>query len=164
MRAKLINGELIYPPNVSPRPDGSTVVGYPQREDLLIADGWKVVEDVAQPDGLWAGSWLESDATITRVWMPRPMTDAELAYDAARAAHLATVQALRDDYAATTAQVCQLCGIDPVVRCLTRQQAVQAILTASEEAKPTLALLSTLLTNLEGKLCREDGNDALDRV
>ena len=35
MRAKPINGELIYPPNVSARLDGSTVVGYPQREDLL---------------------------------------------------------------------------------------------------------------------------------
>jgi hypothetical protein len=80
MRAKLINGELIYPPNVSARPDGSTVVGYPQREDLLIADGWKVVEDVAQPStGLWAGSWLESDAAITRVWTPREKTAEELA-------------------------------------------------------------------------------------
>jgi hypothetical protein len=80
------------------------------------------------------------------------------------AAQAAKVQGLRDDYAATTAQVCQLCSIDPVVRCLTRQQAAQAILAASEEAKPTLALLSTLLTNLEGKLCREDGDDALDRI
>jgi hypothetical protein len=80
MRAKLINGELIYPPNISARPDGSTVVGYPQREDLLIADGWKVVEDVEQPStGLWAGSWLESDAAITRVWTPREKTAEELA-------------------------------------------------------------------------------------
>jgi hypothetical protein len=165
MRAKLQDGDLIYPPNVCARPDGTTVVGYPQREDLLIADGWKVVEDVQQPStGLWAGAWLESADAITRVWTPRPMTDAELAYDAARAAHLAAVQALRDDYAAATAQVCQLCRIDPVVRCLTRQQAAQAIQSAPSDAHTMLALLAAQLTNIEGKLCREDGNDALNRV
>jgi hypothetical protein len=82
MRAKLQDGELIYPPNVCARPDGSTVVGYPQREDLLIADGWKVVEDVQQPStGLWAGSWLESADAITRVWMPREKTAEELAQE-----------------------------------------------------------------------------------
>ena len=67
MRAKLQDGELIYPPHVSARPDGSTVVGYSMREDLLIADGWKVVEDVALPgDGLWVGSWLETADAIDR--------------------------------------------------------------------------------------------------
>jgi len=40
MRAKLQDGELIYPPYTSARPDGATVVGYGMREDLLIADGW----------------------------------------------------------------------------------------------------------------------------
>lgn len=103
---------------------------------------------------------------------PQAEIDAEAAEQSAQAAAMqaqivaqaAKVQGLRDDYAAATAQVCALCGVDPVVRCLTRQQAMQAILAAPEAAKPTLALLSALLTNLEGKLCREDGNDALDRV
>jgi hypothetical protein len=176
MRAKLQDGELIYPPSVSARPDGSTVIGYGMREDLLIADGWKVVVEVAKPSsGLWVGSWLESTDAITRVWTPREKTAAEqeadaqavaqrAANDASTAAHAANVQALRDDYAAATAQVCQLCGITPVVRCLTRQQALQVIVAAPEAAKTTLALLATHLTNLEGKLCREDGKDALNRV
>jgi len=83
MRAKLQDGEIILPPYTSARPDGSMVVGYPQREDLLIEDGWKIVEDVPQPEsGLWAGSWLESDTTITRVWRPREKTAEELAQEA----------------------------------------------------------------------------------
>jgi hypothetical protein len=87
MRAKLQDGVLIYPPYTSARPDGSTVVGYPQREDLLIADGWKTVEDVALPgDGLWVGSWLENYTTITRVWTPREKTSDELVQEAAIAA------------------------------------------------------------------------------
>ena len=87
MRAKLQDGVLIYPPYTSARPDGSTVVGYPQREDLLIADGWKTVEDVALPgDGLWVGSWLETDTAIIRVWTPREKTSDELVQEAALAA------------------------------------------------------------------------------
>lgn len=87
MRAKLIDGELITPPYTHTTSDGCTVVGYPQREDLLIADGWKVVEDVAQPaTGLWVGSWLESETAITRVWTPREKTVAEIAREAAIAA------------------------------------------------------------------------------
>jgi len=176
MRGKLEDGALMTPPYTIVRADGMTVVGYPQREDLLIADGWKVVEDVAQPkSGLWVGSWLESVDAITRVWTPRAKTAAEqeadaqaaeqrAANDASTAAHAANVQGLRDDYAAATAQVCQLCGITPVVRCLTRQQALQVIVAAPEAAKTTLALLAIQLTSLEGKLCREDGKDALNRV
>ena len=176
MRGKLEDGALMTPPYTIVRGDGMTVVGYPQREDLMIIDGWKVVVEVAQPkSGLWVGSWLESADAITRVWTPREKTATErdadaqaaaqkVACDAATAAHAANVQGLRDDYAAATAQVCQLCGITPVVRCLTRQQALQVIVAAPEAAKTTLALLATHLTNLEGKLCREDGKDALDRV
>jgi hypothetical protein len=176
MRAKLQDGVLIYPPYTSARPDGSTVVGYPQREDLLIADGWKTVEDVALPgDGLWVGSWLETADAITRVWTPREKTDAEAAYDAqvseqnaaesaATAAHAAKVKALRDMYAGATAQLCQLAGL-PVVRVLDMADIQTAVmpLLATEQAGLVNGLL-TLLTNLEGKLTREDMPDALDRV
>lgn len=176
MRAKRINGEMTFPPYSSVRPDGSTVVGYPQREDLLIADGWKTVEDVPQPStGLWVGSWLESDAAITRVWTPRGKTDEEAARDAqlaeqksandaAMAAHAARVQGLRDAYAATTAQLCQLAGL-PAVRVLGMAEIQTAVmpLLAGPNAGLVNGLL-TLLTNLEGKLTREDMPDALDRV
>ena len=175
MRAKLQDGELIYPPHVSARPDGSTVVGYPQREDLLIADGWKTVEDVPQPEGLHTGSWLESADAITRVWTPREKTDAEAAYDAlvseqnaaesaATAARVAKVKALRDMYAGATAQLCQLAGL-PVVRVLDMADIQTAVmpLLATEQAGLVNGLL-TLLTNLEGKLTREDMPDALNRV
>ena len=87
MRAKLQDGEIILPPHVSVRTDGSTVVGYGMREDLLVQDGWKTMEDVPQPaTGLWVGSWLESETAITRVWMPREMTTEEIAQEAAMAA------------------------------------------------------------------------------
>jgi hypothetical protein len=176
MRAKLHNGELIYPPNVCARPDGSTVVGYPQREDLLIADGWKAVEDVEQPaSGLWAGSWADDGGVIRRVWTPREKTDAEAAYDAqvseqnaaesaATAARAARLKALRDMYAGATAQLCQLAGL-PVVRVLDMADIQTAVmpLLATEQAGLVNGLL-TLLTNLEGKLTREDMPDALDRV
>jgi len=176
MRAKLQDGELIYPPYTIVRPDGMTVVGYPQREDLLIADGWKTVEDVPQPaTGLWAGSWLESADAITRVWTPREKTDAEqeadaqaaaqkVAYDAAMAARAADLQGLRDAYANATAQLCQLAGL-PVVRVLGMAEIQTAVmpLLVTEHAGTVNGLL-TLLTNLEGKLTREDMPDALDRV
>jgi hypothetical protein len=175
MRAKLQDGEPIYPPYTSARPDGSTVVGYPQREDLLIADGWKTVEDVAQPEGLWAGSWLETADAITRIWTPREKTDAEqeadaqaaaqkVAYDAAMAGHELKVRGLRDAYAGATAQLCQLAGL-PVVRVLDMadiQTAVMPLLTGPNQG--IVNGLLTLLTNLEGKLRGKDGDDALDRV
>jgi hypothetical protein len=74
------------------------------------------------------------------------------------------VQGLRDAYASATAQLCQLAGV-PIVRCLTMEQVQSAVmpLLAGEQADMTNGLIS-LLTNLEGKLCRVDGDDALDRV
>jgi hypothetical protein len=175
MRAKLIFGELVYPPNSVVRLEG-TVVGYPQREDLLIADGWKVVEDVPQPaTGLWVGSWMESETAITRVWTPREMTAEEAAEvaamaaqrtanEAAMAGHALKLKILRDSYADATAQLCQLAGL-PVVRVLGMADIQTAVmpLLATEQAGMVNGLL-TLLTNLEGKLTREDGTDALDRV
>ena len=82
----------------------------------------------------------------------------------ANAAYQAEVQGLRDAYAAATAQLCQLAGL-PVVRCLTMGQAQQAILPLlSGEHADTVNGIINLLTNLEGKLCRLDQTDALDRV
>jgi hypothetical protein len=175
MRAKLIFGELVYPPNSVVRPEG-TVVGYPQREDLLIADGWKTVEDVAQPaTGLWVGSWMESETAITRVWTPREMTAEEAAEvaamaaqrtanEAATAGHALKLKVLRDSYAGATAQLCQLAGM-PSARVLDMadiQTAVMPLLTGPNSG--IVNGLLTLLTNLEGKLRSKDGDDALDRV
>ena len=83
---------------------------------------------------------------------------------AANAAHQARLQGLRDDYASATAQLCQIAGLEPV-RCLTLEQVQQAVmpLLAGESAGLVNGLIG-LMINLEGKLCREDGNDALDRV
>ena len=94
--------------------------------------------------------------------------DADAAAASANAAAAAgrqlRVQGLRDAYAAATAQLCQLAGLEPV-RCLTMEQVQSAVmpLLAGEQADMTNGLIN-LLTNLEGKLCRVDGDDALDRV
>jgi hypothetical protein len=83
---------------------------------------------------------------------------------AANAAHHAQIQSLRDAYAAATAQLCQLAGLE-TVRCLTLEQVQLAVMPLlSGESAGLVNGLIGLLTNLEGKLCREDGNDALDRV
>jgi hypothetical protein len=82
----------------------------------------------------------------------------------ANAAYQAEVQALRDAYAAATGQLCQIAGL-PVVRVLTLAEIHDAVMPLLAGASAgTVNGLLTLLTNLEGKLCREDGADALDRV
>jgi hypothetical protein len=82
----------------------------------------------------------------------------------AQATHDATVQAYRDAYAGATAQLCELAGLE-VCRVLTMSQVQEAVmpLLAGPNAGLVNGLL-TLLTNVEGKLCRVDGPDALDRV
>jgi hypothetical protein len=83
---------------------------------------------------------------------------------AAILAHQARLQGLRDAYASATAQLCQLAGL-ATVRCLTLEQVQLAVMPLlSGESAGLVNGLIGLLTNLEGKLCREDGNDALDRV
>lgn len=176
MRAKLEDGKLSYPPHVSVRADGSTVVGYDQRTDLQAEDGYLVVVDTPRPEtGLFSDSWEIVDGCITRVWTPRERTDAEKAYDEQIAAqnqraaewiaeHTAKVQGLRDAYAAATAQLCQLAGL-PVARVLTMDQVQQAVMPLLSGPNAGIANgLLTLLTNLEGKLKDEDRKDALDRV
>lgn len=74
------------------------------------------------------------------------------------------LQDLRDTYADATGQLCRMAGI-PVVRVLTMSQVqavVMQLLPGSNAA--TVNALLTLMTACENKLCREDGNDALDRV
>jgi hypothetical protein len=74
------------------------------------------------------------------------------------------VQALRDAYAAATGQLCQIAGL-PVVRVLTMAEIHDAVMPLLSGASAGMVNgLLTLLTNIEGKLCREDGSDALDRV
>jgi len=68
MYAKLIDGKLVYPPQVSSRPDGSTVIGYDKRDDLLVADGWKSVISTAQPGQYYAAAWQDDGTQITQVW------------------------------------------------------------------------------------------------
>jgi hypothetical protein len=176
MRAKLQDGRLVYPPNTSTRPDGTMVVGYAMREDLLVADGWKTVVLAQRPDGpLWVESYQEQATEIRQVWTEREKTDAEKEQDAQETAqqaaaaqwqaeHTAKVQALRDAYAGATAQLCQLAGI-PVVRVLDMahiQPAVMPLLTGPNAGIVNGLLI--LLTNIEGKLTREDKCDALNRV
>ena len=176
MYAKLIEGNLIYPPNIYERADGTTVVGYPQRVDLLIQDGWKEVVDNECPvSGLWVSIWIEEENTITRVWTEREKTAEEIAAEeqvlaeeiAAKEQSLARVTKIneyREAYANATAQLCQLANI-PIVRVLdmTTIQTIVLPLLAGENAGTVNGIL-TLLTNIEGKLCRLDGEDALERI
>jgi hypothetical protein len=68
MYAKLIDGQLIHPPQVSHQPDGSTVIGYDQRPDLLTADGFKPVVETHRPGEYYAASWQDDGTQITQVW------------------------------------------------------------------------------------------------
>jgi hypothetical protein len=68
MYAKLIDGQLVVPPQVSRQPDGSTVIGYDQRPDLLTADGFKPVVETPRPGDYYAASWQDDGAQITQVW------------------------------------------------------------------------------------------------
>jgi hypothetical protein len=68
MYAKLIDGQLVSPPQVSKQPDGSTVIGYDQRSDLLEADGYKPVVLSPRPGEYYAASWQDDGAQITQVW------------------------------------------------------------------------------------------------
>jgi hypothetical protein len=96
--------------------------------------------------------------------MAADMQAAADAATAANAAYQAEVQALRDDYADATAKICQLAGL-PVVRVLSMAEIQTVIMPMlSGESSGIVNGLATLLTNLEGKLCRKDGDDALDRV
>ena len=61
-------------------------------------------------------------------------------------------------------KLCQMAGV-PVVSVLTMAQVQSAVmpLLSGPNAAQVNGLI-TLLTNLEGKLCRLDGSDALDRL
>lgn len=70
MYAKLIDSQLCYPPQVYHRSDGSTVIGYDRRTDLLEADGYKPVVMTPQPGEYYAASWQDDATQITQVWTP----------------------------------------------------------------------------------------------
>jgi hypothetical protein len=176
MYVKLIAGNLVYPPNICVRAEG-TVVGYPMRTDLLIEDGFKELEDVEQPDNirLWKSEWVENETTIEKVWSEREPTEEEIAIDLrnkeerlANNSRIARTEALkqayRDTYANATSQLCMLAEI-PVVRVLdlVTIQTIVLPLLETEYAGRVNGIL-TLLTNLEMKLVRLDGEDALERV
>lgn len=176
MYAKLIAGNLIYPPNVCVRAEG-TVVGYSMRTDLLIEDGWKELVDAEQPDNirLWRSEWVEKETTIEKVWSEREPTEEEIAIDLrnkeeqlANNRRTARTEALkqgyRDAYADATSQLCMLAEI-PVVRVLEMETIRTIVLPLLEtEYAGRINCILTLLTNLEMKLVRLDGEDALERV
>jgi hypothetical protein len=147
-------------------------------DEQAIADGWRYERPAAHgerhKESTWADDgecYVETATDYTdQEWaakMEALAADMQAAADAAtaaNAAYMAELQALRDDYAAATGQLCQLAGL-PVVRVLTMAEIHEAVmpLLAGASAGMVNGLL-TLLTNVEGKLCREDGPDALDRV
>jgi hypothetical protein len=147
-------------------------------DEQAVADGWRYERPAAHgeryKDSTWADdgeSYVETATDYTdQEWaakMEAVAADMQAAADAAsaaNAAYQAEVQALRDDYADATAKICQLAGL-PVVRVLTMAEIQTVVMPMlSGELSGIVNGLATLLTNLEGKLCRKDGDDALERV
>jgi hypothetical protein len=183
MRAKLQDGQLVFPQQVSQRPDGTTVVGYPQREDLLIADGWKTVVDAPKPSpGLYNCQWVESADAITRTWTLREQTDFEKAWEASQAEreaqaqawlaeHTAKVEGLRTAYRAKTRALCKEAGIKEA-DILTAEQMDTQLFPLLDDAKDLATLKRNVkllahtikLLHLTMLLRAEDMPDALDRI
>jgi hypothetical protein len=143
-----------------------------------IADGWRYVRAAVRGERYKESTWADDGVDYTETatdytdqeWaakMDAIAADMQAAADAAtaaNAAYVAEVQSLRDAYAAATGQLCQLADL-PVVRVLTLAEIHEAVLPLLSGASAGMVNgLLTLLTNIEGKLCREDGADALDRV
>jgi hypothetical protein len=143
-----------------------------------IADGWRYERPAAHgeryKDSTWADDGVNYTETATdyteQEWndkLDAVAADMQAAADAAtaaNAAYQAEVQALRDDYANATAKICQLASL-PVVRVLSMDEIQTVVMPMlSGESSGIVNGLATLLTNLEGKLCRKDGDDALERV
>jgi hypothetical protein len=172
------------PVTITDRPTAAPNVSNPKHADF-IRSGWLVFSPTLMPN-VRESRWLQSGEEYLEV-VEAQYTDDELAQQADQtaaleaealahaeaeraaqeaivAAYAAKVQGLRDAYASATGQLCQLAGL-PVVRALTMAEIQTAVmpLLAGESAGMVNGLL-TLLTNIEGKLCREDGTDALDRV
>lgn len=136
---------------------------------LRYIDGEVVTIDKAAQDAIVAADQqaaanaaANAEAQANAARQAAEQAAAALAAD--QAAWVAMVQGLRDSYAAATAQLCAIAGVAPV-RCMTMSQINELVipLLSGESANMVNGLL-TLLTNLEGKLCRVDGRDALDRV
>jgi len=176
------------PVTITDRPTAAPNVSNPKHADFIAA-GWlvfspafmpyikesrwqiegeeylEVVEAQFTDDELAARAAHEAEQTAAREAEALAHAEGErAAQEAIVAAYTAKVQGLRDAYASATGQLCQLAGL-PVVRVLTMaeiQTAVMPLLTGPNSG--LVNGLLTLLTNIEGKLCREDGDDALDRV
>lgn len=83
---------------------------------------------------------------------------------AEQTAKTSRIQAYRDAYANGTGQLCALAGI-PVVRVLTMEQIQEAVMPLLDG--PYAGMVNgilILLTNLEMKLTKEDGPNALDNI
>jgi len=108
--------------------------------------------------------WTNGSGTFVPASYDAQVSEQRAAESAATAARAAKLKALRDMYAGATAQLCQLAGL-PVVRVLDMAdiQTAAMPMLATDQAGLVNGLL-TLLTNLEGKLTREDMSDALNRV
>jgi len=68
MYAKLENGQLVKPPHVCRRDDGTTVVGYEMCDDLMLADGYLPVVETERPGPYYAASYRDDGDRITQVW------------------------------------------------------------------------------------------------
>ena len=176
------------PVTITDRPTAAPNVSNPNHADFIAA-GWlaysptlmpnvresrwhidgeeylEVVEAQYTDDELAQRAAQEAEQTAAREAEALAHAEAErAAQEAIVAAYTAKVQGLRDAYASATSQLCQLAGL-PLVRVLTMaeiQTAVMPLLTGPNQG--IVNGLLTLLTNLEGKLCGKDGEDALDRV
>ena len=76
MYAKLnADKTLILPPPTFKRPDGSTVIGYDEREDLQAADGWLLVVPTPEPDAPAVPSYSVVGGQIVQAWtlLPPPI-------------------------------------------------------------------------------------------
>jgi hypothetical protein len=145
-----------------------------QLDEQAIADGWRYEKFALHGERYKDSSWEDDGVNYTEIttdyteqeWNDKLAEIQAMANEATAItnAYQAEVQSLRDSYANATEQICQLASL-PVVRVLTMEEIQTAVIPLlSGESAGTVNGLLTLLTNLEGKLCRKDGPDALDRV
>ena len=67
---KLIDGEIVPAPTICKRADGTTVIGYHTRVDLLREDGWLPIITVPPPGLYYSPSWVDTGTEIRQKWTP----------------------------------------------------------------------------------------------